>query len=51
MKNSWNIILSSIEKKVSKQTFETWFMPIACIEISGEKLVLEVPNRFLRSGF
>ena len=48
MKNSWNIILSSIEKKVSKQTFETWFMPIACIEISGEKLVLEVPNRFFK---
>jgi len=48
MKNSWNKILSSIEKKVSKQTFETWFMPIACVEISGEKLVLEVPNRFFK---
>jgi chromosomal replication initiator protein len=48
MQGVWERLLSSIEKKVSKQTFETWFLPISPIDASGEGVVVGVPNRFFK---
>ena len=48
MKGFWDKLLSSVEKRVSKQVFETWFLPISYVDVAGGSLVLEVPNRFFR---
>lgn len=42
----WTRCLAALEKKVRKQSFETWFQPVRCAEFCDESVVLEVPNSF-----
>lgn len=44
----WDKTKDLIKEKVNPQTFETWFKPTKGINISGEALVLEVPNSFFK---
>lgn len=44
----WDKTKDLIKEKVNPQTFETWFKPTKGIGISGETLVLEVPNSFFK---
>ncbi|MFA5147751.1 MAG: chromosomal replication initiator protein DnaA [Candidatus Omnitrophota bacterium] len=44
----WDKAKDLIEEKVNPQTFETWFKPTKGVSISGEALILEVPNSFFK---
>jgi chromosomal replication initiator protein len=44
----WDKTKDLIKEKVNPQTFETWFKPTKGISISGEALILEVPNSFFK---
>jgi chromosomal replication initiator protein len=46
----WNQVLDQIEKRVSRQSFETWFLPISCELCSDGSLRLSVPNDSFRKG-
>jgi len=42
----WAKCLLSIEKKISKQSFHTWFRPTKCRHFDGKSIVIEVPSSF-----
>ena len=42
----WNSCLSTIQNKVNKQSFDTWFGPIKPISLENDILTIEVPNNF-----
>ena len=42
----WTRCLSLLEKKVRKQSFETWFQAISCAEFDETSVTLDVPNSF-----
>ena len=43
----WGEVLSSVKTRLdSPQTFETWFQPIAALQISPQLVELQVPNAF-----
>lgn len=44
----WNKLLNHLKNEVSEQVFNSWFMPIAPLSFSDDKLVLGVPNEFFR---
>ena len=43
--NPWLRILTALEKKINRQTFDTWFKPTRFSRIEGKVLVVTVPNR------
>ena len=43
--NPWLRILTALEKKINRQTFDTWFKPTRFSRIEGKVLVITVPNR------
>lgn len=45
----WNKILDSTNERHGSETLETWFRPIKALSIVGEKLTLEVPNKFFQT--
>ena len=47
----WEKILEELRRRVSEQKFQTWFRPIRPLEISEERIVLEVPNPFFIDWF
>ena len=44
----WNRLLEQTKAEVSEQVFNAWFLPITPISLSGNRLVLGVPNEFFR---
>ena len=48
MEQFWEKILTSIEKKVSPQNFNTWFKSIQYQNTESDVVYLTVPNRFTR---
>ncbi len=42
----WQNCLETIRQHVSEQAFKTWFEPIAPINLQGETLTIQVPNKF-----
>jgi chromosomal replication initiator protein len=48
---AWSRILEELRRRVSDQKFQTWFHPIRPIEVSSNRVVLEVPNPFFVDWF
>jgi chromosomal replication initiator protein len=44
----WEEALRQLREKVGKQNFETWIKPIHVHSITGDGIVLTVPNKFFR---
>jgi chromosomal replication initiator protein len=43
----WGEVLTAVKDRIeSQQTFETWFQPIQPLEVSPQRVDLEVPNLF-----
>src|ERR1700684_1333048 len=42
--NPWLLILAALEKKVIRQSFETWLKPTRYSHASGRKLYVRVPS-------
>ncbi len=47
-KEIWQKTLDTIEKKLSKPSFETWFKPTQIITIQNNTIIIEVPNEFAK---
>lgn len=43
----WKAVLSSIEKTVNKQSFETWFKPMSVVGLTDSSIEIAVPNKFV----
>ena len=48
MENLWSKVINSLKERVGQQNFDIWIKPISFISMDGEKLDLEVPNRFFK---
>jgi chromosomal replication initiator protein len=48
METVWSNVIDSLKQRVGQQNFDIWIKPIQFISIDGEKLELEVPNRFFK---
>jgi chromosomal replication initiator protein len=48
---AWARILDVLRNTVSEQKYVTWFRPIRPLEVTAEKIVLEVPNPFFVDWF
>ncbi len=46
MDTLWKTVLDDLEQRLPSQTFHTWIRPIRPVRFDGNRLVLEVPNRF-----
>ncbi len=42
----WGKILGLIQKELSERSFQTWFSGVRCLALSGEELVIGVPDAF-----
>ena len=47
-KNSWQLIVKTIQKKIDQNSFETWFDPTTFIGEEGDTLYIKVPNSYFR---
>ncbi len=47
----WHHVLSAVEKRVSRQCFDTWFRPIACLGCEQGILRLTVPTTSFKNCF
>ncbi len=43
---TWDDARELIRQKINQQSFETWFLPIKFAGLSGDKILLEAPNKF-----
>ena len=43
---NWNKVLIILQKELSSQAYQTWFISIRAIAFEKNKLTIEVPNRF-----
>ncbi len=48
MNNTWQEVLSIVEKKVNRQSYNTWFKPTQLIKHDGRALYVQVPNAFFQ---
>ena len=48
MEDLWPKVIHSLKERVGQQNFDIWIKPIHCISMEGEKVELEVPNRFFK---
>lgn len=46
--DTWQLILSELEKNLSKPSFDTWFKSTNLLAIEENKLVIVVPNEFAK---
>ncbi|MBN2712430.1 MAG: chromosomal replication initiator protein DnaA [Planctomycetes bacterium] len=44
----WNSLLNQIRKEMPQQSFETWFACSEAVEISAERLEIQVPSLFIK---
>jgi chromosomal replication initiator protein len=49
--DTWSRILAFLRDSVSEQKFATWFRPIRPLEVTADRIVLEVPNPFFVDWF
>ena len=42
--NQWVRILSALEKKINRQSFETWFKPTRFQRVAGKTLIVRIPS-------
>jgi chromosomal replication initiator protein len=47
--DTWQQVLSVIEKKVNKQSYDTWFKPTRLVRHEGEALYVRVPNAYFQA--
>ena len=47
-KEIWDQCLAAVSQKISQQPFEIWLKPLKLLNISENRLDLEVPNRFFK---
>ncbi|MBI4468073.1 MAG: chromosomal replication initiator protein DnaA, partial [Acidobacteria bacterium] len=45
---SWPAILEQLKRRLSPQSFSTWFAPVRCQGVSAGLLTLEVPNQMFK---
>ena len=48
MEDLWPKAIHSLKERVGQQNFDIWIKPIHFISMEGEKVELEVPNRFFK---
>ena len=48
MEELWPKVIDSLKEKVGQQNFDIWIKPIHFLSSEGEKVELEVPNRFFK---
>jgi len=48
MEDLWLRVIDSLRERVGQQNFDIWIKPIHFISMEGEKVELEVPNRFFK---
>lgn len=46
--DSWQQVLSIIEKKVNRQSYDTWFKPTQLVRRDGDALYVRVPNAYFQ---
>jgi chromosomal replication initiator protein len=44
----WPKVVDSLKERVGQQNFDIWIKPIHFLSVDGEKVELEVPNRFFK---
>ena len=49
--NYWDTILESVRRKVSLQTFETWFLPLKPLSWDHDEVLISCPNFFFKDWF
>ena len=47
-KETWDQCLAAVSHKISQQPFEIWLKPLKLLNISENRLDLEVPNKFFK---
>ncbi|MFQ5657216.1 MAG: chromosomal replication initiator protein DnaA [Candidatus Methylomirabilales bacterium] len=47
----WQTALSNIQRQVIHHSFETWFRPLTLGNITGNRLQVNLPNRFFKEWF
>jgi chromosomal replication initiator protein len=48
MNNIWQATIEKLEQEISPQNFSTWIRPLQFIDIIGDQVNIEVPNRFIK---
>jgi chromosomal replication initiator protein len=48
MEDIWSNVIGSLKERVGSQNFDIWIKPIHFVSLEGEKVELEVPNRFFK---
>ncbi len=48
MEDTWANVINSLRERVGQQNFDIWIKPIHFLSFDGEKVELEVPNRFFK---
>lgn len=48
MEDLWPKVIDSLKGKVGQQNFDIWIKPIQFVSWDGERIELEVPNRFFK---
>ena len=48
MEDLWPKVIDSLKERVGQQNFDIWIKPIHFLSMEGEKVELEVPNRFFK---
>jgi len=46
--DTWKKAVEQIKKKINRQTFERWFLPIRLVDVRDNTFILEVPNKFFK---
>jgi chromosomal replication initiator protein len=48
MEDLWSKVTYSLKERIGPQNFDIWIKPIQLLSVNGEKVEMEVPNRFFR---
>jgi chromosomal replication initiator protein len=48
MENLWSKVTDSLKERIGQQNFDIWIKPIRFLSADGERVELEVPNRFFK---
>lgn len=48
MDDLWSKVSDTLKERIGPQNFDIWIKPIQLLSVDGEKVEMEVPNRFFR---
>lgn len=48
MDDLWSRVSDTLKERIGPQNFDIWIKPIQLLSVDGEKVEMEVPNRFFR---